>query len=255
MSSREEQIFKAKILEQTERFEEMVALFTNFINTNNVLTPEERNLFSSAYKSVILTRRSVWRGLNALDQKEEAKGAGKHSILLKDYKKKIEDEMTKYCKDLFDILDKILIPKADTPEAIIFYEKMRADYLRYTAEYATGPVKATIIENTEIQYNKALGFALDRLDTTSALRLAISLNFSLFYYEVKNDFEKAISTAKQAYDDAVTDMEQVTTEEQYRETTAMMKLISDNFTLWLEELKEQGGEIPLLETKLSIQEI
>lgn len=108
--SREESIYLAKISEQTERFEDMLDNMKNVVKANQELSVEERNLLSVAYKNSVGTRRTAWRSITSIEQKEESKGS-KHLHLLKDYKKKIENELSGLCKDILDLLDKHLLVK------------------------------------------------------------------------------------------------------------------------------------------------
>ena len=39
------------------------------------------------------------------------------------------------CNEILDVLDKYLVPTARSAEAAVFYLKMKADYLRYLAEF------------------------------------------------------------------------------------------------------------------------
>jgi 14-3-3 protein epsilon len=65
--------------------------------------------------------------------------------------------------------------------------------------------------------------------------LGLSLNFSVFYYEVKSDPAKACQLAKQAFDDAIADIDTID-EDQYKDATTIMQLIRDNLTLWTSEI-------------------
>ena len=67
------------------------------------------------------------------------------------------------------------------------------------------------------------------------------MNFSVFYYEVLNDPTKGCQLAKQAFDDAIADIEQLE-EEQYKDATTIMQLLRDNLTLWTSELQDEGEE-------------
>jgi 14-3-3 protein epsilon len=52
--------------------------------------------------------------------------------------------------------------------------------------------------------------------------------------------------AKQAFDDAIADIEKIE-EENYKDSTTIMQLIRDNLTLWTQELEhgaEEGGNEP-----------
>jgi 14-3-3 protein epsilon len=75
-SSREESVYMAKLVEQAERYEEMVEYMEKVSKTVDVeeLTVEERNLLSVAYKNVIGARRASWRIISSIEQKEESKG-------------------------------------------------------------------------------------------------------------------------------------------------------------------------------------
>ncbi|MCP6198822.1 14-3-3 family protein, partial [Klebsiella pneumoniae] len=71
-------MYKAKLAEQAERYDEMVEAMKNVASRNvsdNELTVEERNLLSVAYKNVIGARRASWRIISSIEQKEETKGA------------------------------------------------------------------------------------------------------------------------------------------------------------------------------------
>lgn len=96
-NTREEQLYMAKITEQTERFEDMLDAMNKVVNANADLTIEERNLLSVAYKNTIGSRRTAWRALNSIEKKEEQKQS-KNVALVKGYKAKVEGELNRYCK-------------------------------------------------------------------------------------------------------------------------------------------------------------
>jgi len=241
--SREEYIYMAKVSEQTERFEDMLTYMKKVAGLESELSIEERNLLSVAYKNSVGSRRTAWRALSSIEQKEESKG-GKNLSILREYKKKIEGELNNFCNDVLSVLDNTLIPKSTQGEAKVFYLKMKGDYYRYIAEYATGDQKAKASQNALGAYKTASEIATADLKTTHPIRLGLALNFSVFHYEVMNDPTKACQLAKQAFDDAIADIEQLE-EDQYKDSTTIMQLIRDNLTLWTSELQdeaEEGGE-------------
>jgi 14-3-3 protein epsilon len=42
------------------------------------------------------------------------------------------------CQEILDLLMKHLLPKTKMNEGIVFLQKMKGDYMRYIAEYASG---------------------------------------------------------------------------------------------------------------------
>jgi len=193
-----------------------------------------------AFKNSVGSRRTAWRALSSIEQKEESKG-GKNLPLLRDYKKKIEQELTTFCNDILSILDKTLIPKATAADAKVFFLKMKGDYCRYIAEYATGDLHKKVAENALGAYKQASEIATAELKTTHPIRLGLALNFSVFYYEVLSEPSKACALAKQAFDEAIADIEQLE-EDQYKDSTTIMQLIRDNLTLWTSELADEAEE-------------
>lgn len=240
--SRDELIFMSKIAEQTERFEDMLEYMKKVVLTGQELSIEERNLLSVAYKNSVGSRRTAWRALSSIEQKEESKGS-KNLNLLRDYKKKIEVELTNFCNDVLSLIDSHLIKHSANAESKVFFMKMKGDYYRYISEYATGDLHNKASENAAQAYKSATEVATTDLKTTHPIRLGLALNYSVFFYEVLNDPGKACNLAKQAFDDAIADIEHIE-EDQYKDATTIMQLIRDNLTLWTSEMQDdaEGGD-------------
>ena len=118
---------------------------------------------------------------------------------------------------------------------------MKADYFRYIAEYAGEERKNEVVEESFKAYETAYGIAKESLKTINPIRLGLALNFSVFYYESKNDPVKACEMAKKAFDDAITESEELSGKD-YKDSTMIMQLIRDNLTLWDQELKAEDEE-------------
>ena len=242
--TRHELIYMSRVCEQTERFDDMLVYMKRVLDDfGNDMSIEERNLLSVAYKNSVGTRRTAWRVLSSIETKEEAKGS-EFLVLLKDYKVQIEKELDTICDEIIDLLDTKLIVSATTnenPQSQVFYQKMRGDYYRYIAEYSSGDKHNTAAENACLAYSEADKVATANLSTTNPIRLGLALNFSVYHYEVSNDPKKACELAKQAFDNAIADIETID-EENYKDSTTIMQLIRDNLTLWTSELEQDDEE-------------
>lgn len=103
---------------------EMVECMKAIAKLDLELTVEERNLLSVGYKNVIGARRASWRIMSSIEQKEESKGNENNAKMIKNYRQKVEEELSKICSDILSIIDKHLVPSSTSGEATVFYYKM-----------------------------------------------------------------------------------------------------------------------------------
>jgi 14-3-3 protein epsilon len=204
---REALVYKAKLAEQAERFDEMVTDMKDVARQPQELTVEERNLLSVAYKNVIGSRRASWRVVTSIEQKGEDS----------------------------------LIPNSTSEEAKVFYYKMKGDYHRYLSEFQVGDTRKDSTGAALDAYQAASGIASTDLPPTHPIRLGLALNFSVFYYEILNSPDKACQIAKQAFDDAIAELDTLN-EESYKDSTLIMQLLRDNLTLWTSDQAEGGDD-------------
>ncbi|CAJ1940462.1 unnamed protein product [Cylindrotheca closterium] len=224
---RDSLVYKAKLAEQAERFDEMVADMKEVGKQPQELSVEERNLLSVAYKNVIGSRRASWRVVTSIEQK----GDSDKMEIIKDYKTKIETELVDVCNDILSTIDDSLIPNSSSEEAKVFYYKMKGDYNRYLSEFQTGDTRKESAGAALDAYQSASGIATKDLPPTHPIRLGLALNFSVFHYEILNSPDQACQIAKQAFDDAIAELDTLN-EESYKDSTLIMQLLRDNLTLW-----------------------
>ena len=117
---------------------------------------------------------------------------------------------------------------------------MKGDYHRYLAEFKTGVDRKAAAEQTLAAYKDAQEIALQNLAPTHPIRLGLALNFSVFYYEILNSPERACTLAKQAFDEAIAELDTLG-EESYKDSTLIMQLLRDNLTLWCVCAGAQAG--------------
>jgi len=232
-------VYRAKLAEQAERFDEMVADMKEVAKQDKELSVEERNLLSVAYKNVIGSRRASWRVMSSIEQKCETDGSDKIGIV-KDYKIKIEDESTEICNDILNIVEHSLIPQSSNAEASVFYYKMKGDYHRYLSEFQTEERRKTSAGDALDAYTKASEIAHAEMQPTHPIRLGLALNFSVFYYEILNSPDRACQIAKQAFDDAIAELDTLN-EESYKDSTLIMQLLRDNLTLWTSDAQDSAA--------------
>ena len=237
MSERDILVYKAKLAEQAERFDDMVADMKEVARQPQELSVEERNLLSVAYKNVIGSRRASWRVITSIEQK----GDSDKMSIIKDYKDKIENELLEVCNDILSTIQDSLVPNSTSDEAKVFYWKMKGDYHRYLSEFQTEDARQASADAALESYQSASGIAAAELPPTHPIRLGLALNFSVFYYEILNNPDKACEIAKSAFDDAIAELDTLN-EESYKDSTLIMPLLRDNLTLWTSDQAGDGAE-------------
>ena len=239
MSVRDKNVYFAKLAEQAERYDEMADYMEAVGKEGSELSTEERNLLSVAYKNAVGSRRAAWRIITSVEQKEKSKGNEEQAKFAKEYCGKVEQELDKICNTILKVLDENLIAKATSGESKVFYQKMKADYYRYIAEFKDGDAKKAAAESARASYEEAQKVAEKDLAVTHPIRLGLALNYSVFQYEVLQNPDEACKMARTAFEDAIAELDNVQ-EDSYKDSTLIMQLLRDNLTLWTSD--QEGGE-------------
>ncbi|ONK64348.1 uncharacterized protein A4U43_C07F24880 [Asparagus officinalis] len=184
-------------------------------------------------------RRASWRIVSSIEQKEESRGNEDHVAAIRDYRSKIESELNSICDGILKLLDSNLVPSASASDSKVFYLKMKGDYHRYLAEFKMGADRKAAAESTLSAYKAAQDIAVAELAPTHPIRLGLALNFSVFYYEILNSPDRACTLAKQAFDEAIAELDTLG-EESYKDSTLIMQLLRDNLTLWTSDMQDDG---------------
>merc|ERR1712232_370948 len=121
--------------------------------------------------------------------KEKSKGNTDNADWATEYRTKVEAELDDICGKILALLDKNLIAKATSGESKVFYQKMKADYYRYIAEFPEGDKKKAAAESARLAYAEAAA-------VTHPIRLGLALNFSVFQYEVLQNPDEACKMAR-----------------------------------------------------------
>jgi len=235
---RKDLVFMARTSETAERYEDMCKFMRELVKVcdakNSDLTVEERNLLSVAYKNVIGARRASWRTLNVDERKDDP--------LILEYKQQVEKEMDQICKDVLDLLESFLLSNKGKKEeeSQVFYLKMTGDYYRYLAEFVS---KQGYDLKAAKFYADALVIAEKALKPTHPIRLGLALNYSVCQYEILKDKKKACELARDAFDKAISKLDELE-EAAYKDSTLIMQLLRDNLTLWTSDAADgnDGGE-------------
>lgn len=153
----------------------MVEAMKNVAKLDVELTVEERNLLSVGYKNVVGAHRASWRILSSIEHKEESKGNDVNVKRIKEYRHKVESELSNICSDIMSIIDDHLIPSSSAGESSVFFYKMKGDYYRYLAEFKNGDERKEAADHSMEAYQVCLYSEL-----LISLRFKMDLMFSAY---------------------------------------------------------------------------
>ena len=174
----------------------------------------------------------------AYEVKEKKKENSAFLPYIQEYRKRVEDELTRMCQNVLNTIDHHLLKRAEDDEARVFYLKMKGDYNRYIAEYAAGELKQAVADSALESY-KSAAEAAKNLSAVHPIVLGLSLNFSVFYYEVINDHETACKIAKDTLDLAQKELPGMDEEDETnRDAMSIINLLRENLEMWKIEAEE-----------------
>ena len=237
--SKQELLLLSRMAEQSERYDEMMDLVRHFISKcSTEFTEDERNIISVAFKNVVGNRRTAWRVLHSIESKEGKRGNEENKARAVAYREKVEGELRSFCREILRIIDNDLLTKITSDEGKVFFIKMKGDYYRYICEFAQGQYKDESSKSAQENYQQALNIAEQSLDSTHPSRIGLALNYSVFNYEILGQHASAIAIAQKAFDDGIANLENLTNEQAYKESTMILQLIRDNISLWTTEAED-----------------
>jgi 14-3-3 protein epsilon len=186
-----------------------------------------------AAKSKFNFCRNAWKVLLDYEQQEDEEFSQIPKTMIKSQMENYEKLISKFCMNM-DFYINELISKLgkDDLSAIIFYKKLRADYLRYYSEVAGEDIFTSTVEKCEETYKEAYNMC-NELEPNNVLTLSVALNYSIFVYFIVDDTHKAYDIADKAYKQA---MSKFSTEHRNVEVDNVIKNLEENLTIWKIEL-------------------
>lgn len=104
-------------------------------------------------------------------------------------------------------------------------------YCRYLSEIKVEPERTLCVGVAHDSYKEAYDLAKTHLTPTDPVALGIFLNYSMFCHEFLRDKATGVDIAKNAFDEAVAELDAIS-EERHRDATIILKIIRENLELW-----------------------
>jgi 14-3-3 protein epsilon len=243
--TREENNFFAKLAEQAGRFEDMMKYTQKIVEistaTGGGLKEEERQLLSVAFKNSVNGKRQAVRVITQMEEQHASQGCSPGGIqAIAAYKEKVAGELRANCSDILTTLKQYLIPSASDVVGQVFYMKMEGDYHRYLAEFSTDAT-ANHMQEAHVAYMRAQE-AARALPATNSTRLGLTLNISVFFYEVQHQKDQAIQLALASLQEYQAALGSASPED-VRESEQIVQLLHENLGIWNGGAQDDGTAV------------
>lgn len=217
--SDEDVLYQAKLANQAELHSDCIHFLTVFIKrSSRDLASEEFNLLVEAYMNEVGRRRTALRSLRSPAQPERVQSLASMRSL-------IETEVLELCSHMLHLLD-LLLNRVASAEKRVTYLKMKGLYASYVCETHL-EVSKEFAEKGLLAYRDALSVARTELPPLHDLQIGVTLNLSIFYYEVMQDRETACALVQSTLGEAAQHQASLS-----RDGLFIMQLLRDNLTLW-----------------------
>lgn len=234
-----------KILHNSGRPKDTVFFLQKMATAKKELDDIFLPIFIQAHKAYVNEKREAIRKIDESIAKKEIDDDA-YIAQVGNYRQKKYDELYLICERTVALVDKILIPNAPTQRIRFFYYKMKADFLRYQAEYAKEQLKPYFVTQAADSYQNALLIAKDQFDAESVQYLGLVLNYTVFLYEFKNAKVEAIKFIESTLEMIMPSIN--ANPSRYADSQPYVQMLRDNSTLWRKETdipKEQPQPVPV----------
>ncbi|XP_010416798.1 PREDICTED: 14-3-3-like protein GF14 epsilon [Camelina sativa] len=232
-NEREKLIYLAKIACHSERYDDTIKTMRKVCEYDIELSKEEIDVLTTGYKKVMENRRDSLQVISTIGEVEDLKGNEQKVKLIKEKQEMVRDEFFNVCNDILSLIDAHLIPSTtNNVESTIFFHRIKGDYYRYMAEFGSDAERKENADNSLEAYKVAMELAENSLAPTNLVRLGLALNFSVFSYDTLNSTERASKLAKQAYDEAIAELDGLDDKQKYKEEKIIIEMLKHNLSVW-----------------------
>ena len=233
MNDLEELSSLAQVAEIAERYDDAGKYIEELIKKKKEdLSKDERNIFYNSYKYIINSKRCELRCTNLLEEKEK-RHSSQYIPLVTNFKNILESEITETCRNVINLINNYLLKRSLSDESKIFYLKMKGDYYRYLCEILPLSENQVYVEECEKSYKEANDLA-QNFPWINPIRLGLSLNFCVFYYEIKKNSSQAVKLGKEAIKGAKKQFDKIK-EEEDKDTAMTLQTLKENILIWEKE--------------------
>ena len=191
------------------------------------------NIFVQAHKDFINEKRYAIHAVDEEIAKNDLPEDNEYTLQLSVYRHKKYDDLYFSSERIISIIDKTLMPHAKTERSKFIYYKLKADLLRYLAEFAPEKDIKKYVDDSKIAYQCAIGISDAEYDPASKENLGLVLNYSVLLYEFLNQKEDAIRLIERTFNKVQKNIYE--NPSKYVSSRPYLQMLRDNSSLWRHE--------------------
>jgi hypothetical protein len=233
ISNKEEWIYLIRLCEKARRYNDMCEYFNRYLDLGLEVSSPERHLFSIAVHGRVSEMRTAYRKCLSANRGSTPNVDSNRLVLTS-----IASSIIDFSQKTIESICSRIKPTCISPDQRVYFIKLHADFERYLAEVHGGRSRAGFTQSAHELYMEASDVALCHMSGIDPIRLSLMLNFSIFYYDIYNEPERACIVAKAACDDAIDAgvLSMKNSAKELGESLAIFNLIRDNLTRWTSHL-------------------
>jgi 14-3-3 protein epsilon len=231
-AERESLVAVCKFLRRINNHSTIIGIMSEVIQIDAKLSQEERFLLQSAFKSRINERRDSIRVITEELARPDFLGGESVTSKLIGMKHKAIQELHNCCTELGALIDIKLMPAAEDPLAKIFYDKLKADSIRYLCEWADPKEKPILIEQATGSYKAALELIESAVPKRHPVSLGLILNYAVFNFEICGKKDEALTLLETTFTECTSPTDEQLEESVTSEVHILLQMMRDNVTLW-----------------------
>ena len=182
------------------KYEKIIEIAKYFLSQEQI-NEEELSVFVEGYQLLLSKyRKNIIRVFEI--EKFEKKRKSTHSNLIEELIKPLREKIINICNDFDNEINK-LIPKSKNYEQMIYFTRLKCDFLRYKCQFLKDEKeKKEYIDLFLDNINKGEQLANEFFPKNNLRYLELELSKCVFYYEVLDKKDDAINFGKQILIDA-----------------------------------------------------
>ena len=233
LSPANDNLFYAETLCKVSHYKEALQYLSLYLSEDKPATDSDFETITFVCKASVDPIRDSLRTLMLSYDNEVDMVHALNAEMIQQFKEKTHNQLAEYCHFIIDMITEKLLPKSTSPKDKVYCQKMRGDYFRYLAEFASQKDLQITISEAHKAYLDAFSISQCLLHS-EPLKLSLILNFAIFTFEHLKNTADAVEMLQKARREAEIDMGQLD-QTAHNESLGILQAMRTNLIVWFDD--------------------